>query len=197
MSNSGDNSNSFGALVSVLKKRAEEPEPPQLKKLGGVRLKSQEPNIIETVEQAMATFPKRQDDAARSIHMHKDNFSFIRKLILIGRDPLLSREDREKLNECFRVLERERRIVDITEAGRDLIERRWIKRKESPYVLSHRRKRFDQTIMAIRESCESTSDMMLPRDLERENIADAISSLATSVELISKLMRKLVGGTEA
>jgi Protein of unknown function (DUF3102) len=64
------------------------------------------------------------------------------------------------------------------------------RKREDPV---HIRRRFDQTLMSIRESCESTVDMHLPNELERDEVSVAVGSLAASVELIDKLITKLEG----
>jgi len=53
------------------------------------------------------------------------------------------------------------------------------------------RRRFEATLCCIRESCESTVDMVLPRALTREDAAEAINSLSKSAEQISMLLQRL------
>jgi hypothetical protein len=187
-----------GSVMSTEEKPpAPEPAKPKLNggRPPGPQFKTTAPSIIVAVQEAMECSPKHQEDAAKLIDMHKESYSFIRKLIIIGQDPLLPKEDREKLDGVFTAIEKDRSLAHVRVPGRDLINRHWQKKKEPSYVVNHRRRRFDQTIVAIREGCESTSEMTLPRDLKREDISDAISSLSMSIELISKLVRRLTGGS--
>jgi len=163
--------------------------------LSGTRFKAQGAPV-EAVREAMKAYPVRQEEGARSLGMHKDTFSMIRKLIILSEDDWISREDRSRIEKCLETIDKNRRIADVRSAAKELIDRCWVKKKDPPATLNHRRKRFDQTIMAISESSESTTDMILPRDLKREEVQDTISSLTMSVERINKLIRKMVGGQE-
>ena len=55
----------------------------------------------------------------------------------------------------------------------------------------HEQRRFEATLTCIRESCESTVDMALPRVLTREGAAAAINSLSKSAEQIGELLQRL------
>jgi len=169
---------------------------PLLPHMPGPRFKMKDKSIVQAVRDAMQLYPNNQHEAAKKLGLGRDNYSFIRKLILIDEDPTLPIKDREELNACFDTIELERRIVEAKGIGEPLIARYWRKRKEPHKITSQRRRRFDQTILTIRESCATLDDMALPRDLTRENVTEAVSSLTLSIERLSRLMRKLVGGAE-
>jgi transposase-like protein len=156
---------------------------------------SPEKSVIDEVKEAMRVFPERAAEAAKSIGINKDNFSFIRKLIVLSERPALSRDDKEKIKNCFDFIEKERQVTGIKQLGGDIIARNWIKRKDPNYVITHRRERFDRTVMAINESCESTIEMALP-EINKEDTMKAIGALSRSIELISKLTRRLIGEAE-
>jgi len=61
-------------------------------------------------------------------------------------------------------------------------------RKREPDLV---RRRFGQTLMCIRETCESMSDMVIPPDLSTEDTAEAIATLTTSMALIEQLWMRL------
>jgi hypothetical protein len=56
-----------------------------------------------------------------------------------------------------------------------------------------RQKRLDQTLIHIRESCESTRDMEMPTRLDDAEIRKAVATLSVSIELIGQLMKRLLG----
>jgi hypothetical protein len=153
-------------------------------------------SIVEAVKNAMLLHPNHIDEAAKLIGIGRDNYSFIKKLLVIDQDPTLPVKDRDELKACLDIIEIERRMVEARGIGEPLIKRHWRKRKEPSSVVNQRRRRFDQTILTIRESCATLDDISLPRDLTRENVTEAMSALTMSIERISRLMRKLVGGTE-
>jgi hypothetical protein len=48
-------------------------------------------------------------------------------------------------------------------------------------------------VLTIREGCETTADMILPHDITNSDVSKAIASLSASIELISRLLQRLVG----
>jgi hypothetical protein len=150
-------------------------------------------SVIAEVREAIKAFPGDAAAAAKSIGMGNDNYRFIRRLILLEARPFLSRDDRDKIRDCFEIIDRERRVKPILAIGRDVIDRNWATRKKAPYVVKTDRKRFDQTIIAIGESGEATINMTLPDEMSREEVAKTIGKLSRSVELIGRLIQRLVG----
>jgi len=118
----------------------------------------------------------------------------MRKLLIMRESWNLPQDDRDIINSILDNVEKDRQIDHV--AARAVIARNWIKRKDHVSVRTRKARRFDATLTAVRESCASITDMEVPGDLERDAIIEAIASLSTSVEQISKLMRKLVGGRE-
>jgi hypothetical protein len=166
------------------------------KLLPGPRFRTEAPSIIAAVKSAMERFPRNIDAASKDIKMNQGNYAFIRKLLIIQQDPTLPRDDIEALESIMARIEEERRTAEVRESGEALIEKYWRKRKERPTIVNRRRRRFDQTILSIRESCATIDDMPLPKELNREDVTDAITALTASIERVSKLVRKLVGGIE-
>jgi len=150
-------------------------------------------SVVKEVQEAMRAFPGDSKAASRSINMGSDNYTFIKRLILINDKPFLSREEKATIKRCFDFIESERRIRPIKTIGDNVIKRHWNTRRESNYTVAHRRKRFDVTVIAINEGCESTVNMELPDNISEEEVAKTLGSLARSIELLGKLMQKLVG----
>ena len=169
------------------------------KKLNGGKISGHEINIprdqsvVEAVAKGMQEFPRNQDAGAKSIHMGKQGYAFIRKLLILRDRPTLAKADRNMVNHCLQIVDDEHRIAPAKHAAGDLIARCWIQKKGPVYKTTAIRRRFDQTITTIRESCAATTDMKLPAELTKDDAAETIGSLSASIELIAGLMRKLVG----
>jgi hypothetical protein len=169
------------------------------KKLNGGKISGHEINIprdqsvVEAVAKGMQEFPRNQDAGAKSIHISKQGYAFIRKLLILRDRPTLAKADRNMVNHCLQIVDDEHRIAPAKHAAGDLIARCWIQKKGPVYKTTAIRRRFDQTITTIRESCAATTDMKLPAELTKDDAAETIGSLSASIELIAGLMRKLVG----
>lgn len=155
-------------------------------------------SVIAEVREAMRAFPKHSHEAAKLISMGNANFLFLRRLITIYDKSFLPREDKEAIDACFEYIEKNRRVGGIRRIGQEIIAKhlngRW--RIVRSHAVSHRRKRFDQTVLTICESCESSVNMELPDDVSKDDVLKAIGSLSKSIELIGKLVRRLVGDEE-
>jgi hypothetical protein len=169
------------------------------KKLNGGKISGQEINIsrdqsiVEAIAKGMQEFPRNQEAGARLAHISKQGYTFVRKLLILRDRPTLAKADRDMVNHCLQIVEVERRIAPAKHAAGDLIARCWIQKKDPGYKMNAIRRRFEQTVTTIRESCAATTDMKLPADLTKDNAAETIGSLSASIELIAGLIRKLVG----
>lgn len=176
----------------------------RLQKLNGKRSYSssrfslpENQSVMNSIKEAMEAFPNDMESAAKVLSMSRSNFSFIRKLMILQEDQWVPREAKMSIQKCLASIEKEHRIErTVTKVGGDVIKRYWVVKKDRPARIAMRLKRFDQNMVAIRESCECTLDMVIPRELNQDEIADTISSLTISVEQINKLIRRLLGGKE-
>jgi len=154
------------------------------------------PSVVAAVEASMRTTTARdQEKAAKEVGINKDNYRIIRKLLVIRDDLTQTRETRDDAIACLTTIEKTRGIAKVRHQAKALIDAHIPRRKERTSVVNLRRRRFDQTIMTIRESSSSTTDMQVPRDLPMDVIMDAVASLAASAEQINRLIRRLVGGS--
>jgi len=168
-------------------------EPLAINNNPGPRLNlSSDKSVVAEVREAMTAFRDGQL-ASKSIGMGCGNYRFIQKLILLEARPFLSRVDRKKIGECFEIIERTRRMKLARAIGEDVIRRNWVGRKKALYVVKTDRRRFDQAVMTIGESCEALTCLTLPDDITKEDVSRTIGSLLRSVELISRLTQRLVG----
>ena len=171
------------------------------KKLNGGKISGHEINIprdqsvVEAVARGMQEFPRNQDEGAKFIHIGRNGYAFIRKLLILRDRPTLAKADRDMVNHCLQMVDDEHRIAPAKHAAGDLIARCWIQKKDPSYKTNTIRRRFDQTVTTIRESCAATTDMKLPTELTKDDAAETIGSLSASIGLIAGLMRKLVGDT--
>jgi hypothetical protein len=151
-------------------------------------------SVIAEVREAMRTHPRDAAVAAKLMGIGIHNYRFIRQLILLEEKPFLSQEDRDKIKECFEIIERDRRVKPAMAIGNDVIGRNWAAKK-APYVIKTNRKRFDQTVITICEGCEATVGMTLPDEMLKEDVAKTIGELSRSMVLVGRLIQRLVGGT--
>jgi hypothetical protein len=127
----------------------------------------------------------------------KHTTAFIAKLLALrGR---VSEEERSRIDKALASVDLTRSTATARVMTRELLDkygirglndgnRRRIKnRKQS--------RRLDSTLTSIREGCESTRDLELPHLSNVESI-EAVTTLLISMELMSKLIRRLLGVTE-
>lgn len=150
-------------------------------------------SILAEVKEAMRAFPGNAALAAKSINMGESSFRFIRRLVTLEARPSLPCANREVVQKCLSLIESERQLGSARKIINGIAIQPDLK-KDRSYIVNTRRRRFDQNLTAINESCESTIEMELPKDINQDETLKAIRTLSRSVELIGKLLQKLVGG---
>lgn len=154
-------------------------------------------SVIELVRKGMQQYPKQGANAARLVGLNWRVFAFVRQLLILLDRPL-SMSDRDAVITALTVVEKDRqfrpaRRLVIKILDREFPSRRDRRELETPHVIKKRMLRYDKTLMHIRESCESTVDMEIPRGLKPHDVKEALTSLAVSVELLGRLMHRLIG----
>jgi hypothetical protein len=160
------------------------------------RSRSLEPakSIIERVRLGMSAVAKDQHVAAKISGITYVNYVIVSRLIHIAENSLLNSEDRNIIQECFDAIEHDGKIREsVKQKIAAVINEHWIRRKDAPYVIARRRKRYEAALMTIYESCESTANMELPKDLNRDEAFDAVGQLGKSMTLLGKLIQRLTG----
>jgi hypothetical protein len=157
-------------------------------------------NIIDEVMRGMSAHPKQPGVAAKMIGMDRDGFAFIRKLLIL-RDQHITQQDKSVIEHALDKIEQERGIKSVRRMVAPVLARLWHARSIVGVIdLSTKAKkhqaRLDSTLLAIRESCESTRDLKLPRNLTPDDARKALTELAVSSELIAHLIRRLLGDGE-
>jgi hypothetical protein len=138
----------------------------------------------------MACCPERQYEAAKLAGIGYESFVFIRKLLIL-KDQHIPQQVKAIIAEALDSVEKTRKIKHAEKMAGALIKKYWIRGKDGK--APKRQQRLDQTLITIRESCETTVDMEIPRDLSPQAARDAVVTLVASQELISRLCRRLLG----
>jgi len=147
--------------------------------------------VVAVLEEALAAHGNR-DVAAKAIGIHKDNLRFVQKMLII-KNQRIPEEARAKIDEAIASLEKHRSMTKVRDLAGPILDQYWQKVKDAPAKIKKQRRRLDATIVAIRESCDSTREMEIPRALTPQEARRAVAELAISIELIGRLMRQLLG----
>lgn len=165
-------------------------------KHNGVQIKCPPGSIVENVSRVMETPELNVVDAAKRAGMRTSTYAFVRDLILL-RGRKLEPEDAEKIERALASLETSRSCQEARSLTLDIFERLLRRRsslssEDKIKKKRHSLRRFEDTMTQIVESCDSTKGMEIPR-LTAEEILRHCADLAISIELISRLQRKMIG----
>jgi hypothetical protein len=150
-------------------------------------------NVLTRVRRGMELHPKSSDRAALAVGLGKARFAMVRKLLVIA-ERHLSADDRDLLEATLKKIEAGGDITgDTMNAVSSLLSRHWTRAKEKPHQVKKKNKAFEMTMMHICEGCENTKDIVIPKEMTQRERDKAISALATSSELISRLIKRLLG----
>lgn len=157
----------------------------------GARLKNfDDRSVIEAVKTAMKEHPKDTESAAKSIGIDVKVYRLIMKLLTL-QEGHIPHHHRETIDRALKLIEQTKRAAKARALTSGLIKELWQKKDDGKSW--KREKRFSQTLISISESCETTKDMEIPRDLSPAAAREATATLAGSMELIARLMRRLLG----
>jgi hypothetical protein len=182
--------NGISAVAHLLKQRANTASPkiqhqrPRPYKIEG--------SVIQAVKTGMEQHPNNASRAAKFIHINKSHFSIFRKLVIL-QDRVIPQECRDQIEDIIKYAETNKRLDKATRKKANDLITEYFKFKDPRHIIEKRQRRLDQTLIHIRESCESSKDMEIPNDLSQDDIRKAIATLAASTVLIGKLMRRLTG----
>lgn len=160
--------------------------------------KDDDRSVVEAVRVAMISHPKNREDGARDVGIGQHTYSFIVKLIEIKSD---RRHERHwpKIDAALSAIDKNRNALEarlITADFSDLFKRRVGKSRGEIRKTAKQNKRLDQALISIRESCETTSDMEIPRYLSQREALKAVATLAASSVLIGRFIGRLLGKGE-
>jgi hypothetical protein len=193
------------AIVNLLVNRLngssheEKEKPKQIRKFHRYHDKS----IVDDIKEAIVKFPYNQHSGARMIGIANNDYRFIRRMILLSELDAVPVEDRQTLARAIEMLDTHKTVRFSRELADKIVEEHWSKYKRPPprtYEIKQiqkrkqkdNQKRLDQTLLHIGEGCESTRDMDIPKDLTAAEIKHAAFTLASSIELMGCLMRRLL-----
>lgn len=152
-------------------------------------------SVIDAVRKGMLAHPKKTDAAALVAGINPRAYRLIRKLLILS-EQNLPLDDKDAIKHALTIIEHTRGVGgQVEKLLQDVMERNWLKRKENPHAIKQRMRRFDKTILHIQESCESSAELRIPRELASADVIHAIASLSASIEMIGRLMRRLAGET--
>lgn len=147
-------------------------------------------SAVEAVRQALAAGHPSLAAGAHAIGLDHAAYSFIHKLLTL-RGQHIPQRHIDLIDRALAQIDRQGRISsEVRDLTRETLGL-WRHKKDDN--LPRRQRRLDQTLINIRESCESTRDMEIPRDLSPAAVQEAIKQLAASGELICRLTRRLLG----
>jgi len=151
-------------------------------------------SVTQAVKAGMDQHPKRSDLAAAVAGMDQRNYRFIRKLLLLSEQNLPT-ADKESINSALSDINKELMVAKAIKLVGPIVDKYWLRRKESSFAVSQRRLRFDKTVMNIDVTCESASELKIPRELSQSDLNKAIASLSSSLQHIGNLISRLAGET--
>jgi hypothetical protein len=158
-----------------------------------VRSAQSEDNLVERVRRGMEDHPDRVNDAHKAIGIGRERYATVRKLLIIQKRHLHI-DERELLEKTLKKIDRDGAISrEVAGVVDDFISRYWTRSKEKPHEVKRKNRAFEMTMIHICEGCESTKDIVIPPEMTQREREKAISELATSAELISRLIKRLLG----
>lgn len=151
--------------------------------------------VAEAVRKGIRAHPDNIQLGAKVAGLDKHVFATISRLIK-SLDGVLAPDDRELVTRALELIELDRSLIRARKLINTLQEKGLIKPGKiggRRFKFDSQNRRFDKTIVAILEACESSYDMPLPRNITRLEASKAIAALATSIALIGNLQKRLLG----
>jgi len=164
------------------------PAPP-LRRNDTFRFFTSDRNITDLIAESIT---HKTHNAAKNIGINKVAVRYIRKLIIINKHHM-AEEDRAKLQYCFDTLNAERSLVHVRLIGNKIIEKYWKKSKPRKEERIHDTKKFDRAIIALREVCETVSELNIPFGYSTEQVRDARSKVDAARKALNLLRNRLDG----
>lgn len=151
-------------------------------------------SVVDAVKAGVKDHPGDLERGASAIGLSRRAYSFIHKMLVL-QEQHIPQSHKETLRQALALVDEDKNISRARQLAGDVVDALWQKRK-TPTKTKMQNKRLDQTLIHIRESCECTRDMAIPRDLTPDAAREAVATLAASTILIGQLIRRLLGEGE-
>lgn len=152
-------------------------------------------SVTQAVKVGMDLHPAKAVLASAVAGIERGNYSFIRKLLILSEQNLPA-ADKEAIRDALSEIDKERMVARVVRLSvGPIIDKYWLRKKESSSAISKRRRRFDKTVMNIGITCESANELKIPRELSQADLNKAIASLSSCLQHIGNLISRLAGET--
>ena len=145
-------------------------------------------SVVDEVQKAMAVYPNSIQEGARAIGLDYRVFSLMNKLLVLRGQEGVPQEHRDTINAALQSIEDQRHARKAEVMTAEIIEQHWQSKGNDKA-----RRRLEQTLIHIGESCESTVDMEIPKGLTQKEVREAVLTLNRSIEFVCRLTRRLMG----
>lgn len=160
---------------------------------------STDDSIVAKVDATMKQRPwPTLRDASKAAGIGYSSYRFINRLLTL-KTKNLPDQQKEKVERALASIDKTRSTSKAQSMMNEIIKEFWPKTptpRKQKRVDKKNNKRLDQTLIHIRESCETTRDMEIPKDLSPRAAKEAAATLAESTVLIGRLIGRLLGEGE-
>ena len=160
-------------------------------------------SVVETVSQHLNGKLISGEELAKKVGFNIVGVRFIRKLLLLQRRNDLTADDYAKIDAALKSIDQDRRFAHARRIVGDTVDRLWVPSKSGQELaeVTHQRsrveyknrKRLDNTLFAIRESCTNNEEMLLPPLSESER-QEALEILMESMSSLCEMFIKIKTG---
>ena len=145
-------------------------------------------SVIDEVQKAMAVYPGNIQMGAKAISLDYRVYSLMSKLFVLRDQEGVPQEHRDTINAALQSIEAQRSVHKAEAMTAEIVEQHWQSKGNDKA-----RRRLEQTLIHIGESCESTVDMEIPKGLTQKEVREAVLTLNRSIEFVCRLTRRLMG----
>lgn len=165
-----------------------------------IRLPDGATSLIDQVRLGMATGFIGAEAQAKYAGLSRDTYNFTRKLLLLKARQILNEVDERVVNHALKVLNEDLLVTPAKKIAAPVLRKYWISNtvtgqyrgEVNSRTPNKVRKRFDNTLFAIREACTNNDELKIPL-LSRTEKEEVGHSLKEAIDALVNLRLRIMG----